>query len=143
MMNKWELIHDEELAPSRTMSMYLARYDNGEPRVLWEVGIDGLRIRYYSSAQDAVADKMPLADICYGENSLLWEEHKQDELMDKIHEHIPYPSPLYCEHEGQSCDERFHQAQVELGNEKRDHCASCRAMSPDCDCDECVKEGGS
>lgn len=127
MTNKWELIHDEELSADRTLAVFLARYDNGEPKILFESNVQGLRIRYYSSAQDTINDEHPLADICYGENSLRWEASEQDAFMDAVAEYIPVNGPMACDHEG-TCEERLHEAQVALGNEERDDCASCQKL---------------
>lgn len=127
MTNKWELIHDEELSPDRTLAIYLSRYENGDSRIVFESSIQGLRIRYYAFAQDAVEDTCPLADICYGENSLRWEAHEQDAFMDLVCDFIPVDGPITCSHDG-TCDERFHEAQVALGNEEKDDCASCQKL---------------
>jgi hypothetical protein len=128
MKNKWELIHDEELSPDRTLAVFFSRYDNGEPKILFESNARGLRIRYYSSAQDVINDECPLADICYGENSLRWEAAEQDAFMDEVFEYIPAFGPMKCSHAGISCEERFHEAQVALGNEETDDCASCQKL---------------
>ena len=116
-MAKWKLVHDEFLGSSDTnLCVLVATSISGKSKTLFEVNDEGLRIRYFQTASDAIARKFPIADVCYGYNTLLWESGKSDKWLDRVYAEQDTEVVITCDHEG-TCEEEFVRAQVALGNE--------------------------
>ena len=116
-MAKWKIVHDEFLGSSDTnLCVLVATSMSGRIKTLFEVNDEGLRIRYFQTARDAITRKFPIADVCYGYNTLLWENGGSDKWLDKVYAEQDTEVVISCEHAG-TCEEEFVRAQVALGNE--------------------------
>lgn len=115
-MGKWNLVHDEAMGRAdRTLSIWSAQSDSGV-RVIFEVNEEGLRVKYYQTARDAILGLFTISEVCYGHNVMTWEEGKFDGFLDKVWENQDSVVILECEHAG-TCEEEFQRAQIALGNE--------------------------
>jgi hypothetical protein len=121
-MAVWNLVHDEEFRNDTTMTVH---YADGLG-LIFAVNSEGLTIQFYNSARDAVLAEHRIGEICYGEDIVLYEDGHglYSELLDKVFA-ATEDKPYGCEHEG-TCEERFHEAQVILGNDEEDDCKSCQ-----------------
>jgi hypothetical protein len=118
MNNEWYGVHDESLgSASVTMTVWESRlWDQPAPRILFEVNRDGLEIRYYQTAKDAVLGEHAIAVSCYGEVTILTEEGRFNEWLDRVWDEQDSTEITVCGHEGKTCDEVFDEAQKVLGN---------------------------
>jgi hypothetical protein len=115
-MAKWEMVHDEYLGePNKTLTIFVAKHESGDSKVLFEVNDGGVRIRYYQTAKDAAEGEFEIADVCYGYNAMLWEDGDGDTFLDKVYDEQDSTEITGCGHDG-SCEEEFARAQVALGN---------------------------
>lgn len=120
----WEHVHDEDIGPAVTLHMFLGTWkENGAHVMLFEVNRQGIAYDIYSHVEDALEGTHPLASICYGESVMMEDP---DEFFTLCLQNIG-GKPLGCDHPGRTCEERFHQAQVELENEDPDACLWCTA----------------
>lgn len=117
----WEHVHDEDIAPAHTMNVFIGQWPKAGKVLLFEVNRQGLQFDAYATAHDAIEGAHVLASICYG-SSVLMED--PDAYMTRCIQNVGKP-PIGCEHEGATCEEMFHRAQVELENEDPDACPWC------------------
>lgn len=118
MASEWHVVHDEGLgSPSVTMTIWESRdFDRPTPRILFEVNHDGLELKYYQTAKDAVLDEHAIAVSCYGEVTILTEDGEFNEWLDRVWDEQDSTELTVCGHEGKSCEEVFDEAQKVLGN---------------------------
>lgn len=124
----WSTIHDESIAASKSLRV-LARINDGyEMPVLFEREDEGLYMTYYFTAQDALDLSNRVADICYGWDIVMAEDKDEIRLawLDRVSKNVGSKEVMSCEHDGYTCEQMFHTAQVILGNEDEDNCGTCQ-----------------
>ena len=122
----WEVVHDEHIKSNITLRILVRRGDDN--RVLFERDDAGLGVSCYFNATDAIRGEFRISEICYGWDVIMSEDKDQvrSQWLDRVSEHMGSAKPLTCAHDGYTCEQMFHTAQVILGNEDEDNCGTCQ-----------------
>lgn len=105
-VEQWHSIHEEYLGTgSRTLTVWLSKNEVQYPRVLFEVNEQGIYLRYYATAKDAIEGGIHIAEMCYGYVESVWERSESDEMFERIWQEQDSTEITRCEHSG-TCEEQ-------------------------------------